>query len=192
MQYELPAGAIGARYDKDGVSASKVHVANGSLTPIEVLETEFPVRLTRFELVKDSGGPGRYGGGLGYVREYRILGEWRFTTRNGRELTAPAGKDGGLPGSTSRILPNPGTVLEREIHAEEGGVTLRPGDVLHMAQAGGGGYGDPATRAVADVREGYVSPEAAHEHYKIMIRVTGTGWEADEAATARLRGATVA
>lgn len=193
VQYELPAGAIGARYNKDGVSASKAHVANGSLTPIEVLETEFPVQLTRFELVRDSGGPGRYRGGLGYVREYRILGESRFTSRNGRELTPPAGKDGGLPGSTSRILLNPGTVVEREIHAEDGGVTLRAGDVLRMAQAGGGGYGDPATRPVADVladvREGYVSPEAAREHYKVAIIKTSAGWEADEVATVRLRGA---
>jgi N-methylhydantoinase B len=196
VQYELPGGAIGARYNKDGVSASKVHVANGSLTPIEVLETEFPIQLTCFELVKDSGGPGHYRGGLGYLREYQILGESRFTTRNGRELTPPSGKDGGLPGSTSRILLNPGTVGEREIHAEDGGVTLRPGDVLRMAQAGGGGYGDPATRPVADVladvREGYVSPDAAREHYKVVIREIEAGWEADEAATAQLRRATVA
>lgn len=166
-------------------------MANGSLNPIEVLETEFPVQLTRFELVRDSGGPGRYRGGLGYVREYRILGESRFTSRNGRELTPPAGKDGGLPGSTSRILLNPGTVVEREIHAEDGGVALRAGDVLRMAQAGGGGYGDPATRPVADVladvREGYVSPEAAREHYKVAIIKTSAGWEADEVATVRLR-----
>jgi N-methylhydantoinase B len=191
VQYELPAGAVGARYNKDGVSASKVHVANGSLTPIEVLETEFPVRLDRFELVRDSGGAGRYRGGLGYVREYRILGESRFTTRNGRELTPPAGRSGGLPGSTSRLVLNPGTAGEREVHADDGQVTLGPGDVLSLSQAGGGGYGDPATRPAADVltdvREGYVSPEAARAHYKVVVRETGSGWDLDEARTARLR-----
>ena len=173
------------------MSASKVHVANGSLTPIEVLETEFPVRLDRFELVRDSGGAGRYRGGLGYVREYRILGESRFTTRNGRELTPPAGRSGGLPGSTSRLVLNPGTAGEREVHADDGQATLGPGDVLSLSQADGGGYGDPATRpaadVLADVREGYVSPDAAREHYKVVIRETGGGWDLDEAGTARLR-----
>jgi N-methylhydantoinase B len=193
VQYELPAGAIGARYDRDGVSASKVHVANGSLTPIEVLETEFPVRLNRFELVPDSGGPGRFRGGLGYVREYQILGESRFTTRNGRELTPPAGRDGGLPGTTSLLVLNPGRDGEREIHADDGQVLLGPGDVLSLGQAGGGGYGDPATRpaaeVLADVREGYVSPAAAREHYQVIVRAAGGGWELDEAATSRLRSA---
>jgi N-methylhydantoinase B len=66
VQYELPAGAIGARATLDGVSASKAHVANGGLTPIEILETEFPIELLRFELVQDSGGPGRQRGGLGW------------------------------------------------------------------------------------------------------------------------------
>jgi len=192
VQYELPAGAMGARHDSDGVSASKVHVANGSLTPIEVLETEFPVRLTRFDLVTDSGGPGRYRGGLGYVREYEILGESRFTTRNGRELTPPAGRDGGLPGQVSRLVLNPGTDREREIHADDGQVVLRPGDVLRLAQAGGGGYGEPVTRpaadVLADVREGYVSPGAAREHYKVEVREAEGGWKLDEDATARLRG----
>jgi N-methylhydantoinase B len=191
VQYELPAGAVGARHDRDGVSASKVHVANGSLTPIEVLETEFPIRLRRFELVPDSGGAGRYRGGLGYVREYEILGESRFTTRNGRELTAPAGRDGGLPGTVSRLVVNPGTAAERDIHADDGQVTLGPGDVLRLAQAGGGGYGDPVNRpaseVLADVREGYVSPDAARSLYKVVLREAEGGWELDAPGTARLR-----
>lgn len=173
VQYELPAGAMGARHDRDGVSASKVHVANGSLTPIEILETEFPVLMTRFGLVRDSGGPGRYRGGLGYVREYRMLGESTFTSRNGCELTAPAGKEGGRPGSTTRIVVNPGTDREREVHAADGVVALHPGDVLRVAQAGGGGYGDPRQRppaeVLADVRDGYVSARAAREQYGVEL-----------------------
>ncbi|MGW5432772.1 hydantoinase B/oxoprolinase family protein [Streptomyces sp. NPDC004059] len=193
VQYELPAGAMGARWNKDGVSASKVHVANGSLTPVEVLETEFPVRLERFELVTDSGGAGRYRGGLGYVREYRVLGPARFTTRNGRELTPPAGKDGGLPGRPSTLTLNPGTDRQAEITVENGSVTLQAGDVVRVAQAGGGGYGDPYTRPVdevlRDVREGYVSLESARAHYGVaVVRTAAGGWEADEAESKRLRG----
>jgi N-methylhydantoinase B len=193
VQYELPAGAMGARWNKDGVSASKVHVANGSVTPIEVLETEFPVQLQRFELSKDSGGPGRYRGGLGYVREYRVLGPARFTTRNGRELTPPAGKDGGLPGRASMLTLNPGTDREWEITVENGGVALQPGDVIRMSQAGGGGFGDPRTRpveeVVRDVREGYVSAEAAQVSYGVAVMRGPDGWRHDPAATARLRSA---
>jgi N-methylhydantoinase B len=191
VQYELPAGAMGARSNKDGVSASKVHVANGSLTPIEVLETEFPVQLQRFELVRDSGGPGRYRGGLGYVREYRVLGPARFTTRNGRELTPPAGKAGGLPGRPSTLTLNPGTDGERAISVENGGVTLHPGDVVRICQAGGGGYGDPRARPVdevlQDVHEGYVSSEAARLFYGVVVVATPGGWEANETETERLR-----
>jgi len=191
VQYELPAGAMGARWNKDGVSASKVHVANGSLTPIEVLETEFPVQLQRFELVSDSGGPGRYRGGLGYVREYRVLGPARFTTRNGKELTPPAGRDGGLPGRPSTLTLNPGTDGEREITVENGGVSLQPGDVVCMSQAGGGGYGEPYTRPVdevlRDVREGYVSPKAARTFYGVVTVATPDGWNADGKQTEQLR-----
>lgn len=191
VQYELPAGAIGARWNSDGVSACKAHVANGGLTPIEVLESEFPVQLQRFELRIDSGGPGRYRGGLGYLREYQVLGPARFTTRNGRELTPPLGKAGGLPGQPSTITLNPGTAGEQEIAVASGGVTLQAGDVVRIGQAGGGGYGDPRTRPVhevlRDVREGYVSGDAAREYYGVVVVATSDGWEVDEAQTAQLR-----
>lgn len=194
VQYELPAGAMGARWNQDGVSATKVHVANGGLTPVEVLETEFPVRLNRFELVPDSGGPGRYRGGLGYVREYQVLGPARFTTRNGRELTPPEGRVGGLPGRPTTLTLNPDTPEEREIRVADGGVELKAGDVVRMAQAGGGGWGDPRTRPVEevlrDVREGYVSTDAARVHYGVVVvPAPQDGWLADEAASERLRTA---
>ena len=167
VQYELPAGAIGARAALDGVSASKAHVANGSLTPIEILETEFPIELQRFELVQDSGGAGRQRGGLGYVREYRMLSESSFATRGGKQLTPPAGRQGGEPGRLSRLLINPRTPHEREVLGRDGTVRLEPGDVLRIEQAGGGGFGDPRTRPAArvleDVLEGYVSVDAARD-----------------------------
>ena len=192
VQYELPAGAIGARANGDGVSASKAHVANGSLTPIEILETEFPIEVTRFELVRDSGGAGRQRGGLGYVREYRMLGESTFATRGAKQLTPPAGRAGGLPGSLSRLVVNPGTASERVVVSRDGNVKLGPGDVLRIEQAGGGGYGDPRTRSaervLADVREGYVSPEAARDVYGVHVVLDDDGrtWRTAETAATRL------
>jgi N-methylhydantoinase B len=191
VQYELPAGAIGARATLDGVSASKAHVANGGLTPIEILETEFPIELLRFELVQDSGGPGRQRGGLGYVREYRMLGESTFATRGGKQLTPPAGREGGLPGRLSRLVVNAGTLSERIVVARDGNVSLQPGDTLRIEQAGGGGYGDPHSRppekVLEDVCQGYVSVAAAQEMYGVVLSRDGHSWQVDESATARLR-----
>jgi N-methylhydantoinase B len=189
VQYELPAGAIGARSTRDGVSASKAHVANGGLTPIEIVESEYPVELVRFELIPDSGGAGRYRGGLGYVRDYRLLADATFATRGGRQLTPPAGRAGGRPGRPAAFVINPGTPDERPI--SDGTPRLRPGDVLRMEQAGGGGYGDPMTRpaelVLRDVREGYVSPAAARAEYGVVVRPDGLGWALDEEATCSLR-----
>jgi N-methylhydantoinase B len=192
VQYELPAGAIGARNDKDGVSASKAHVANGTLTPLEVVESEFPVEVDRFELTPDSGGAGRYRGGLGYVRDYRLLGAARFSSRTGKDLTPPAGRAGGLAGGGSSIVVNPGSPDGFEVTVDRGPVALKVGDVLRIAQAGGGGYGDPLLRpvddVVADVREGYVSLAAAREAYGVVLRHADGGWDVDAEETDRLRG----
>jgi len=174
VQYELPAGAIGARATSDGVSASKAHVANGSLMSVEIIETEFPVELTRFELLADSGGAGRYRGGLAYVREYRLLADAMFATRAGKQLAPAHGRAGGGDGSLARTIVNPGTAGEREIAAADGNVMLSAGDVVRMEQPGGGGYGDPRERPVAqvedDVRQGYVSEAAARSVYGIDRR----------------------
>jgi N-methylhydantoinase B len=192
VQYELPAGAIGARADKDGVSACKAHVANGGLTPVEIIEAEFPVELLRFELIPDSGGPGRYRGGLAYVREYRLLGDARFATRGGQQLSPAMGKGGGRPGRPATIVVNPGTAREHVVSATDGNVRLERGDVLRIEQAGGGGYGDPYTRppelVLQDVREGYVSPEAAQREYGVQVVRMGHCSVLDEEGTAALRG----
>jgi N-methylhydantoinase B len=193
VQYELPAGAIGARHDKDGVSASKAHVANGTLTPIEVVESEFPVELDRFELVTDSGGPGRYRGGLGYVRDYRLLGDAKFNSRTGRDITPPAGRAGGMAGVGSAIVLNPGRPDAVEVTVEHGPLSMKAGDVLRIAQAGAGGYGDPLQRpvdeVVADVREGYVSPSAARDDYGVALKLVDDQWLVDTRETAALRSA---
>lgn len=191
VQYELPGGAIGARGDMDGVSASKSHVANGTTTSIEIVESEFPVRIERFELTADTGGAGRYRGGLGYLREYRMLGNSRLSTRGGRDLTPALGRDGGLPGNLPKRVINPGTPEEYEVQASDGILDLKPGDLLRYQQPGAGGYGDPKTRpldmVLHDVREGYVSPESARRDYGVVVVRAGHAWSIDEAETAKLR-----
>lgn len=193
VQYELPAGAIGARAYGDGVSASKTHVANGGTMPVEIIETEFPVMLERFELIPDSGGAGRYRGGLSYMRQYRMLAEATFTTRGGKQLRPASGREGGSPGRLARILVNPGTPGERQVTGKDGSVRLAAGEVLRIEQAGAGGYGDPRSRPVdevlSDVRDGYVSVQAARDSYGVvMSRDSGGRLVVDLAATGQLRG----
>jgi N-methylhydantoinase B len=186
VQYDLLANAMGARYDRDGVSATTVHVSNAGITPIEIIESEFPVEVLRFELRRDSGGAGRYRGGLGFEREYRMLGKSRFTQRGGKQLSPAAGRAGGYPSALAQITVNPGKPeLEKALSAADGNVSLAPGDVLRVQQSGAGGYGDPRERSaeevLRDVRDGYVSPEAAHDltalaYYAQAIVGCSTRW----------------
>ena len=196
VQYEILAGAMGARSTKDGVSATSVHVRNASITPIEIVETEYPVEVARFELVPDSGGPGRFRGGLGMVREYRMLGRARRTARGGRDLGQPRGRDGGLAGRPSRVVLNPETDRERVLEGRDASVELDRGDVLRVELGGAGGFGDPRTRppeaVLRDVREGYVTPEGALRDYGVVLTRSGGVWQlaAHETDLERARSAT--
>jgi N-methylhydantoinase B len=166
VQYELFGSALGARAGRDGVNAVAVHVGNSRATPVEILESEFPVRLRKFELRADSGGAGRWRGGLGAVREYELLDNARLSARMDRHTTSPRGLDGGHPGRPGALIVNPGT-KERRLPARSGDVEVRAGDILRLERPGGGGLGDPAQRdpasLAADLLDGYVTlEEAAH------------------------------
>ncbi len=172
VQYELLGTGGGARRSRDGVNAIQTHVVNCRNAPIEIIETEFPVRVRRFELRTDSGGAGRFRGGLGYAREYEILAEWAaLSVRGDRHRFAAWGVNGGSEGALGRFVVNPDRPDERVIQARTSGVTLRRGDVLLLQTPGGGGFGAPGERdpeAVrADVADGYVSREAAITTYKV-------------------------
>ncbi len=170
VQYEIIGSAYGARCDRDGVSGVSVLLNNAKTAPIEILETEFPVRVNCFQLVTDSGGAGQYRGGLGVRREYDILCDRaQLTLRGGKHTRSAFGVDGGEPGKTGACVVNPGTSRERFLPSLFGGYPLEKGDRVRLDKAGGGGMGDPNGRAwqslVEDVLDGYVSSEAAALHY---------------------------
>ncbi len=82
VHYEIFSGGTGARSGKDGVSATAFHLSNCKTAPIEIIESEFPARVERFEMIPDSGGSGEWRGGLGFARDYRILADdVRFSMR---------------------------------------------------------------------------------------------------------------
>ncbi|MDE2475330.1 MAG: hydantoinase B/oxoprolinase family protein, partial [Alphaproteobacteria bacterium] len=84
VQYEIVGGGAGGRASRDGASGTTVNQSNAKIAPIEIIESEFPTRIKRFELIRDSGGAGKFRGGLGLLREYVNLAEARFSIRSSK------------------------------------------------------------------------------------------------------------
>ena len=191
VQYEIFGGGAGARATKDGASGTSVNQSNAKMAPVEIIESEFPTRLTRFELIRDSGGAGQFRGGLGIRREYVNLAEARFSIRSTKHIIPPNGMAGGNAGRPGDIWINPETDGAKRLPTRYADYPLREGDVFRLDTPGGGGYGDPLSRPVehvlADVREGHLSADAAERDYGVVL--TGDGSAVDETATARRRGA---
>jgi N-methylhydantoinase B len=187
VQYEIIGGGAGARSVKDGASGTNVNQSNAKIASVEIIESEFPTRVLRFELIKDSGGPGTFRGGLGIRREYLNLAEARFSIRSAKHVIPANGASGGKAGRTGDIRINPDTPAEKRLPTRYADYPLKTGDIFRLETPGGGGFGDPlereAERVAADVREGYVSPEAARDQYGVVVRSEGGVWVLDEAAT---------
>jgi N-methylhydantoinase B len=137
--YETLGGGQGACEDADGPSAVHVAMSNTLNTPIEALEREFPLRVSRYELRRGSGGAGRHRGGDGVVRELEALEEMTFSLIGERRRHGPRGASGGAAGAPGRDLldgrPLPGKITG----------TLHPGQRLRVETPGGGGFGDVRT-----------------------------------------------
>lgn len=191
VDYENFAGGHGARCDADGADVMQLYMTNTSNLPIEVMEIEFPVRVERYELVADSGGAGKFRGGVGVCRDLRILADdIQLATRSARQIFPAQGLAGGMAGSVGAFILNPGTEGECRVRSTTSEFPLNTGDLLRIITPGGGGYGTPLARApetvLHDVRQGKLTPAAARERYKVEITADGTA--VDMAATARLRG----
>ncbi|MEP4254433.1 MAG: hydantoinase B/oxoprolinase family protein [Nitratireductor sp.] len=162
----------GARPNADGIDA--VYFVAQENYPVEFLELGYPVRLLRYGVVPDSGGPGRYRGGCGIVREYEILAEDAvLAVRIDSVKNPPWGIDGGMGGGVGRATVNPGTERERVLAPLSDGNRLVRGDILRMETGGGGGHGHPfdrpAERVLEDVLGGYVGVGAARDNYGVVI-----------------------
>ena len=192
VQYEIFGGGSGARSSKDGVSGTNVNQSNARITPIEIIESEFSTRLRRFELIPDSGGAGKFRGGLGFIREYEFLDhEARFSLRSTKHTVAPKGIEGGLPGKTGWCAVNPKTEKEKILPSRYSDHAIHPGDVVRLETPGGGGLGNPLERDPTmvrnDVRNGYVSKERAEELYSVVVEKTNGEYSVNEALTRKAR-----
>jgi len=156
---------------------------------VESVESEFPVRIERYELVPDSAGAGKFRGGLGTRRDWRMLGEEAIVNvRSDRFKFSSPGIFGAKPARPSRASLNPGTVNERSLTSKAAGVRLKADDVLSWELGGGGGWGNPferePERVRLDVLRGYVTREAARRDYGVVL---DDALRIDEAATRRER-----
>ena len=196
VQYEIIAGGAGARATKDGASGITVNQSNAMIAPVEIIESEFPTRLLRFELITDSGGAGRYRGGLGIRREYLNLEDARFSIRSMKHVIPPNGCAGGKTGRPGDININPDTPQAKRLPTRYADYPLKKGDVFCLDTPGGGGHGDALSReperVLADVREGVLSAEAAERDYGVVVKRKGRTLHIDEPATQARRKKTTA
>jgi N-methylhydantoinase B len=190
--YEYPAGGTGGHADGDGNNTVRAWTESDmtTLQPIEAVEQLYPVRVEATALRENSGGPGRWRGGLGLTRAVRIQApSTTLSVLAEKAVLPPFGVCGGEPGARNRfwvrrdgqgISPSP-------LPGKVGGFPLLPGDLLLMESSGGGGFGDPLERdpalVVADVAEGYVTRDAAEATYGLVW----SGDTVDAGATARRR-----
>ncbi|OVZ55606.1 5-oxoprolinase [Pigmentiphaga sp. NML080357] len=183
-------GGWGAKSREDGVSVT-VCINDGDThnSPTEQLEAKYPVLVERYAIRTDSGGAGTYRGGLGAEMVVQALSPFAVTTRIDRMHCKPWGLEGGHEAAGNGIaIRKQGEWDDSMPNAKIFNVRLERGDAYKMLSGGGGGFGDPLGRdpeAVADdVREGYVSVEAARDKYGVALTAAGT---VDAAATAALR-----
>lgn len=169
VSYESVKGGFGARPTKDGINVISSGIANTMNTPVEALEMSFPVRVERYEIAEDSGGPGRFRGGLGARRTWTVLGNTARTTLClERTKSPPFGVCGGKAGTPARAaLRRPdGTVRDLP---SKGSFDMPAGAQITVEVPGSGGYGDPKDRdraAIArDIVDGYVTAKAAKRDY---------------------------
>ncbi|MFQ6065112.1 MAG: hydantoinase B/oxoprolinase family protein [Candidatus Bathyarchaeia archaeon] len=181
--YETIAGGFGGRKGLDGVDAVHTHMTNTMNTPIEAIEGVYPIQFSRYELRKDSGGAGRWRGGVGVERSWRLLSpSATLSILAERTKLAPWGLYGGKPGMKGEFLirkPDGTEILLKSKCT----VKIEKGDIFVARTPGGGGYGIPLERApeavLEDVVNGLVSRSSARRHYGVVInsRTEEVDWE---------------
>jgi len=194
LMREVLGGGAGGRYYSDGEDT--IHVVPDSRNlPTEFTESRFPFVVERLGLALDSGGPGRFRGGLGYEKHIRMLEDAHFMSIADRSILACWGVKGGMAGQPFSVVVDPGGPNEREVDALADDEPVRAGEVIRIRTTGGGGWGDPLDRepdaVLRDLRWAKVSPASAHDDYGVVVTGSAQGGDliVDEAATRVRRAA---
>ncbi len=170
VSYETVKGGFGARPNKDGINVVASGISNTMNTPVEVLEMAFPVRVERYEIQPNSGGAGKYRGGAGARRTWRMLEGADATGAlcMERMTSPPFGLAGGAPGIPATVTVTTPDGATRGLPSK-GAFAAPAGSVVDMVTPGSGGFGvvsgrDPAAIGL-DLLDGYVTADAATEAY---------------------------
>jgi N-methylhydantoinase B len=172
VSYETVKGGFGARPNKDGINCIASGISNTMNTPIELMETAFPLRIERYEVNPDSGGAGRYRGGCGVIRVWRMLEGADATCAlcMERMTSPPFGLAGGKAGAAADVTLTALDGATRHLPSK-GAFAAPAGSVVHMITPGSGGFGPSAARDRAaigrDLIDGYVSMAGAERDYGI-------------------------
>ena len=189
-------GGLGGHPESDGLNHSNNPISTATIPPVEILESLYPVMFTQWALRPDSGGPGRNRGGLGAIYEIEALAEdgADVSLIGERGKYPPFGVNGGGPAALNRFIheTDQGETTPPMV-SKVTDIRIRRGQKVRLETPGGGGFGDATTRELArvvrDVQFGYISREAAHRDYKVVLRDDGS---LDADATARARAETLA
>jgi N-methylhydantoinase B len=185
---EILGGGSGGRYYADG--SDTIHIVPDSKNmPAEFIETTFPARIETLSLATDSGGAGEYRGGLGYLKEIRVLNDATFLSIADRSILSCWGLRGGHAGAPFRVTIDPGGPNERIPPGLADDEPVAAGELVRIETTGGGGWGDPLDRdpeaVAADVLHGKVSRPRAEIEYGVVI--AGDPPLVDQPATTALR-----
>jgi N-methylhydantoinase B len=172
VSYETVKGGYGARPNKDGINCIASGISNTMNTPVEIMEMSFPVRIERYEVNPDSGGAGRYRGGCGAIRVWRLLDGADATCAlcMERMTSPPFGLLGGKAGAAAVVKLTTPDGATRHLPGK-GAFSAPAGAVIEMITPGSGGFGAVAARDPAtigrDLLDGYVSAAAAKRDYGV-------------------------
>jgi len=158
VNYETIAGGMGARPNRDGMDAVRVHASGAANLPVEALEHAYPLHVERYALRDSSGGGGTHRGGYGVIRDYRSLQDGVQISLSAERQHVPApGLGGADSGALGEFVLNPGTPGERRLGSAEADISLPKDAVISVRTPGGGGFGKPPNSAGAsseiDVRK---------------------------------------
>jgi len=172
LMREVLGGGSGGRYYADGEDT--IHVVPDSRNlPTEFTESRFPFLVERLGLAVDSGGAGRFRGGLGYEKHIRMLRDAHFMSIADRSILACWGVKGGRAGQPFQVTIDPGGAEEHDVDALADAEPVRAGQLIRIRTTGGGGWGDPLDRpadeVLRDVRWGKVSTRGALHDYGVVI-----------------------
>ncbi len=194
--YVWAYGGMGGTLTKDGANTvGTAYAATIQNVPVELQERRYPVLWRRYQLLTDSGGPGRSRGGLALDQVFELpFHSGRMSDFGNRERFGSPGIFGGEPGGLAGLVVQEGTEEQQRLGLNVVNVFLDVGTILHFWSSGGGGYGDSLERSVQrvleDVMDDYVTIAEARARYGVVVNEIDRRtlqYEIDEGATARLR-----